>query len=140
MNFYDDADSWALRGVDYDLFACLEYNSQDGFMVADIKRVLAVWEGERDGDAWRWVLELFDGRYLFLRGSCDYTGWDCQSGAQHWVADSPEAAAELEVTHDREFDWHPPATAVREKLLAQIADGKNETWREKADKDMGLTK
>lgn len=139
MNFYNDIDKWAKRGVDYDLFACLENNPQDAFMVADIRRVLAVWEGANDGDDWRWVIELFDGRFVFLRGGCDYTGWDCRSSASHWTAVSPEESAELEVTNDRGYEWRPPSTEVRDSLLFQIAKGKNETWREKTDKDFGLT-
>ncbi len=65
----------ASRGIDYDLEACLQYNNP-GITVDDIRQVLAVVEGERDGPAWHWVLWLNNGRYGYLRGSCDYTGWD----------------------------------------------------------------
>ena len=69
------------RGIDYDLMACLEYNPQP-FTVGDIKRVVAVWEGENDVDDWRWVLRIRGkvakerGKFVFLQGGCDYTGWD----------------------------------------------------------------
>ena len=36
-------------------------------------------QGERDGQSWRWYLKLLDGRKFDIEGSCDYTGWDCQS-------------------------------------------------------------
>src|SRR6185503_6561645 len=64
------------KGIDYDLEGCLEYNPQS-FIVDDIKKVLAVIEGENDGSDWHWVLLLNDNRYIYLRGGCDYTGWDC---------------------------------------------------------------
>lgn len=35
--------------------------------------------GENDEYSWWWVVKLNDGRVAALRGSCDYTGWDCQS-------------------------------------------------------------
>ena len=81
MNYYDDRSAYEARGIDWDLVACLQYNAQDGFTVADIAKVLAVVEGENDGADWRWVLRLNDGRFVFLQGGCDYTGWDCQSSA-----------------------------------------------------------
>ncbi len=61
--------------IDYDLRACLEYNPQT-FGVDEIQKIHAVWEGENDSDSWRWVLQLKDGRFAFLQGWCDYTGWD----------------------------------------------------------------
>ncbi len=78
MNFYDNPAAYAKRGIDYDLFACLEYNPQNDaeYWVGDIKEVLAVFQGERDERNWRWVLELHDTRFVFLEGGCDYTGWD----------------------------------------------------------------
>ena len=42
----------------------------------DVVRILASRDGEPDGDDWIGVFELRDGRYLFARGGCDYTGWD----------------------------------------------------------------
>ena len=73
--YYDGADEWIERGIDRDLFCCLEYSPQE-FVVDDIKEVLAVHEGMNDEDDWHWVLRLNDGRYAYLGGGCDYTGWD----------------------------------------------------------------
>lgn len=143
--------------IDYDLRACLEYNPQDGFTVEDIENVLAVWEGHNDGDDWRWILKLKDGRFVFLQGGCDYTGWDCQSWATSEFADTAENAARFalgDVSIDA--DHHPSnagighmlnimsgeymnnAGDVYKSLLEQIANGKNETWREKTDRDFGV--
>lgn len=72
-----------IEGLDYDLQACLEYNPQAGYTVEEIAKVCAVIEGERDEASWHWILLLNDapgrdvsGRYVYLTGSCDYTGWD----------------------------------------------------------------
>lgn len=37
-------------------------------------------QGERDGGDWIWRVVLSDGETWIVRGWCDYTGWDCQSG------------------------------------------------------------
>lgn len=129
MSYYDNEQEYQSRGMDYDLVACLDYNPQS-FSADDIERVLAVWEGENDSDDWRWVLLLKDGRYAFLQGGCDYTGWDCRSWATHEFADSAEAAAELALG-----DF----STVRDNLLKQIQEGKARTWRENKDDEFGLS-
>jgi hypothetical protein len=43
---------------------------------ADVAEILAMRDGENDGDVWIGVFRLKDGRYLHASGSCDYTGWD----------------------------------------------------------------
>jgi hypothetical protein len=80
MSYYDNYKKIVEVGGDDDLASCLQYNEQP-FGVDDIKQVLAVWDGEHDGDHYRWILEMKDGRYMYLNGWCDYTGWDCQSEA-----------------------------------------------------------
>src|ERR1700722_6341280 len=57
---------------------------------ADVSKVIAAVEGERNGDSWLGVFLLKDGRYLVASGSCDYTGWGCRAG------NSLEVAATLE--------------------------------------------
>lgn len=117
-------------GVDYDLQACLDNNPQDGFQIQDIKKVLAVWEGENDGDDWRWVLLLTDDRVVFLTGGCDYTGWDCQSYADSEVIDSPVVVADIVARE--------PNAKVQDSLVKQLYDGVNQTWRQCMDKEMGV--
>lgn len=114
---------------DYDLEACLIHNPQPGFTADDIDAVLAVWEGQNDGDAWRWVLALKGGRYAVLRGWCDYTGWDCQSGAQSWIADDPFKAMS---------EPHAEIKEVLMSLASQVAHGKNQMWREQKDAEFGV--
>lgn len=117
-------------GVDYDLEAALQYNPQDGFEAQDIERVLAVCEGQNDGDSWRWVLQLKDNRILFVVGWCDYTGWDCQSGVHHSVVENP--------TPESIVEFERVSVPVRDSLLKQLQEGKNQTWREQMDKEMGI--
>lgn len=80
MSVYDlRDDQQKAMNVDYDFCAALEYNPQP-FNLADVTRVLAVVEGERDESDWHWIVALnkpFDGkRFVYLTGGCDYTGWD----------------------------------------------------------------
>ena len=86
MNYRDLDDKEKLRldqaGLDYDLMACLEYNDVS-ITLFDIENVIAVWEGQNDGDSWRWIIKVSPecskkngGRFAFIEGGCDYTGWD----------------------------------------------------------------
>lgn len=54
----------------------------------DIAELIACADGENDGPDWIAVMRLKDGRFAFLTAGCDYTGWDCQSGGNAFVADS----------------------------------------------------
>jgi hypothetical protein len=159
MSYYEETQEYADRGIDYDLYTCLEYNPQKGFNVEDIKKVLAVWEGENDGDDWRWVLELNDGRYVFLQGGCDYTGWDCQSWATSEYDTDPYKSAERALGDVPISAENQPSNAglghmlnilggsygkdfenVCASLKIQIDTGKNKTWGEKKDVEFGLVK
>ena len=48
----------------------------DGFARWDVKAVHGFQEGENEGPHWMALVELWDGRWAFLDGSCDYTGFD----------------------------------------------------------------
>jgi hypothetical protein len=54
----------------------------------DVAVILAMSDGENDGANWLGAFQLKDGRYLYVEGWCDYTGWDCQSSGSSWVADT----------------------------------------------------
>lgn len=135
MNYYDDRSAYEARGIDWDLVACLQYNAQDGFTVADIAKVLAVVEGENDGADWRWVLRLNDGRFVFLQGGCDYTGWDCQSSADSAIVDT--IAAVLQAARDAGRFEKNDAEIIA-NLARQIVGAKELTWHEQTGKDFGL--
>ncbi len=50
-----------------------------------IESIIAAW-GTNDGGYAEWsggfVMKLKDGRYAYLTGWCDTTGWGCQDGAE----------------------------------------------------------
>lgn len=139
--------------LDWDLKGCLENNPQS-FVAEDIAEVLAVWEGENDGDDWRWVLRLNDNRFVFLQGGCDYTGWDCQSWATSEFTETAEQAADLALGDVKLGDSQPyeaglghmlsmlsgsymaNAEQIRQSLLKQIEEGRNRTRREIIGDDM----
>ena len=56
--------------------------------------------GANDEDSWYWILQLKDGSFAWAEGSCDYTGWDCQSDAQFndGFETAKEALSGLEIT------------------------------------------
>jgi hypothetical protein len=61
----------------YDLEACIEYNSESiPFVFKDINQIISFIEGEPDFTDWVWFLELKDTTIGIIRGGCDYTGWD----------------------------------------------------------------
>ena len=129
------------KGIDYDLRACLEHNPQS-FSIFDIEKVLAVWTGERDEDDWRWVIKVTKeyakthkvGRFVFLQGGCDYTGWDCQSSADSVFAKTDKQAAEYART---KFRWQEDTTGeVYKSLVEQLKLFKKRTWHEKMDEEL----
>jgi hypothetical protein len=62
-----------------DLKSAIENNGLSLFEENEIVNIVAEVPGQNDEYSWWWVLELTDNRYALLRGSCDYTGWDCRS-------------------------------------------------------------
>ena len=47
-----------------------------GFTEEDVKFIIAMVDGENDGDEWVGCFLLHDGRWASLRAGCDYSGWD----------------------------------------------------------------
>lgn len=159
----NEQDKLAKAGVDYSLQSCLEYNSQP-FNLLDIEKVVAVWEGENDGDDWRWVIKVTKecatkngGRFVFLQGGCDYTGWDCQSWATSQFTKTAKKAAELALGGVKLGDSQPFNAGmghmlnilsgtydnnfrdVYNSLMEQISSTKKKTWRENKDEELGTS-
>lgn len=131
MGYYDFPEAEMIaRNIDYDLGAALEYNPQP-FTVGDIKMVHAVVEGEHDERDWYWIIELRDGRYVYLTGGCDFTGWDCQSSATSTFHTTVSGAAQDATEADR-------SGPVRSELLRQLeVKQKTVTRAEKLDREFG---
>lgn len=83
-----------LRKLDSDLRSCFGYNGGEmsAFKISDIHTVLAAVFGENDGADWHWIVQLCDGRFGYIRGGCDYTGWDCKSDGENAAFDTLEEA------------------------------------------------
>lgn len=119
-------EDFQLRGIDRDLESCLAYNPQNGFIIEDIKAVLAVIEGEKEGKAWHWVCALKDRRFVYLTGESDYSGWDCVSSA---------------TSHICKTKWEACSKSQGDKdifylLRAQLVEKKKiQTWKEEKNKE-----
>lgn len=50
--------------------------TNEPFTREDVKKILHIREGERDGDHWLMIGKLKDKRFFYLSAGCDYTGWD----------------------------------------------------------------
>ena len=53
----------------------------------DLQEILLEITGENDGEDWHWIVKSETG-FAYIHGGCDYTGWDCQSNAERFDADS----------------------------------------------------
>ena len=60
--------------------------SLEGITRENIKRIIAMKDGENDEASWTGIFELKDGRFISVCSWCDYTGWDCQAGGEIFVA------------------------------------------------------
>ena len=76
----------------YDLMAACREN---GIQHDDIAGVVLEITGENDEYSWHWLVSLSDGRFAYITGWCDYTGWDCKSGAERFDASSLDSALSL---------------------------------------------
>lgn len=107
----------ATYNQDDDLRLAIDNNGLDGdFKEDDIKEIVAEVPGANDEFDWHWVVSLHDGRFAYLYGGCDYTGWDCQSfltvvGTYPTALDAADAAVEKEKYSDR---------LIRQNLRDQI--------------------
>ena len=70
----------------YDLSAACEYNSLDS---SDLVEEILEITGENDEASWHWIVKTTSG-FAYISGGCDYTGWDCQSGAERFDAATRE--------------------------------------------------
>lgn len=119
-----------MAGFDYDLQACIDYNPQT-FTYDEVREVLANIEGEHDGADYHWILRLEGGRWAYLYGGCDYTGWDCQSWAESILAGSRDSLI-------RRMESEKIDLEVIRTLNQQISAGRTPTWREEKDAELGV--
>ena len=71
---------------DGSLIAACESNSVDS---SDLVDVILEIIGENGEASWHWIVKTTSG-FAYISGWCDYTGWDCQSGAERFDAATRE--------------------------------------------------
>jgi len=134
-------------GLDWILETCITHNIQRiskikpiGFKFSDIERVTAAWagyiQGQRKWTIYRWIIELQDGQFIYLRGWFDPARGrgEPRTNLFTWSADTAEEAAQIEIQseklsrkrrsekgHDKLIDQE-----VYEALLDQIKSGERD--------------
>jgi hypothetical protein len=101
----------------------MSYTNQDfseslnrvGINPADVDTVIAAWgsgsgmgtdtgPGWTDKGATEWaggfLMKLKDGRYAYVSGWCDYTGWGCQDGATVQYFHAQPVLADMKATDE----------------------------------------
>lgn len=133
MGYWDNQEEYAKRGMDYDFCAAVEYNNID-VDFDNVRKVLALFEGENDGDSWRWIFVTNDNRYAFMKGWCDYTGWDCQSGCNVTYFDNIKDTVRFMITEESTGGWqNEKRKDVINSLITQLIGNKHTTWSETFD-------
>lgn len=74
------------------------FNYANGFSLDDVKNIIALDEGENDGESWVIVVELNDGKFGYVDAWCDYTGWDCCAGGSSAISETFEHLQRFELT------------------------------------------
>lgn len=95
--------------MDYDLYDFTESVQRSKIEESDIKHVKAAWGGSPEGGgSWTggFLLALKDGRWLYLSGWCDYTGWGCQDGIEEKYFDTEPTLESL--AKDKAESWGTP--------------------------------
>lgn len=82
---YEESDA---MGLGYDLGAAFRYHNLE--VASKPVEIVLELTGQNDGAEWHWILRLEGGTYAYVTGGCDYTGWDCQSSASVYEADTFE--------------------------------------------------
>lgn len=89
------------------------YDFENAMFIADINEsdiaeIVHRRDGENDCEAWKFVLKMTDGRFAYVSAWCDYTGWDCRSGAEVTYADSlEELVPEMDAEGRMAFGYEP---------------------------------
>lgn len=77
---------------------------------AAVEKVIAAWGRNPEGyGSWEggFLLALKDGRFAYVTGWCDTTGWGCQDGASVTYFDQQPALSDLERPEVRQHDYEP---------------------------------
>lgn len=99
-----------------DLWYALEYNNPNTFNPLDVKDIVAEVPGANDEFSWWWILKLGTHKFMLLEGSCDYTGWDCQSGINEYPIRTTALLAAKDAPDVEKYSKR----AIKPNLVAQL--------------------
>lgn len=77
------------------------------------------------------LLKLKDGRYAYVSGWCDYTGWGCQDGATVEYFDTRPSIADMSKEKDGAFGdvpidgWDEEPSDLNKWLAAQLPEAQS---------------
>lgn len=100
-----------------DIAYAIEHNPQSNFLISDIDVIVAEVCGEAGGADWHWIIQRKDGKFQYVFGGCDYTGWDCQSSAKAF--DPVDTVVEA-VNQSPEKEEYGGDRLIRKNLMAQV--------------------
>lgn len=126
MSYYYENEAAAQeRRIDYDLSANVEFNiGSEGFDLNDVAYVLAAVMGENDGPSYYWLCAMKDHTYAYVKGSCDYTGWDCQSSGSFELL--PTLKMAIAKFPEKDEEWHGSRKimeSIKRQLVGECAFG-----------------
>lgn len=75
--------------------------SVEPFDREDVAEIIAIDDGENDGENWLGVFRLKDGRFATIDAGCDYTGWGCREWGSAEVAGSLEEIIKLGLSNEQ---------------------------------------
>ena len=122
--------------LDWILETCLiRVSGSKGPEFSHIKTVVAAWAGYikdlRGPDNYRWIVELKNGHYMYIRGFFDPSGFESRTGLWIRVADSAEKAALFEIrlkTLERLNKDHDVYTALLDQIMSGERDWAGFKW------------
>lgn len=117
--------------MSYALYDFTESLDRAGFEPAEIQTVCAAWGYSPEGyGSWSggFLMELTDGRFCYLSGWCDTTGWGCQDGVEFkFYEQRPGLDSLNKPTSSGEYEYEPPGgwdidPADLNKWLADVTE------------------
>lgn len=99
----------------------------EGFAMADIDSALAAWGENGDYAEWSggFLLRLKDGRFAYVEGWCDTTGWGCQDGVETRLFDAEPELTDLSLGYSGKpavRDWAVNPEDLNRLIRGEIKD------------------
>lgn len=86
------------------------YRSESiGQFPSNIEHYYWIHEGVNDEEPWMCLCKLDSGVYVFYKGECDYTGFDCQGDMQIYASREPSVLIQMAMT-TREYEKYVAET------------------------------